>query len=109
MVDGLLDRRDPCFASDLQRLRVQRGMSEEELGEGISRDAQSIRGYESGAVVPQDWTVQILNRILLGRDRAGSTDYDTPAAELPYFGVKSIPDDVFAAEAHLRLVSRGGD
>lgn len=109
MVNDLLDRRDSCFASDLQRLRMQKGMSEEELGEGISRDAQCIRGYESGAVVPQDWTVQELNRILLGRDRAGSTVNDTVAAERPYFGVKSIPDDVFAAEAHRRLVSRSGD
>ncbi|CAG4895608.1 helix-turn-helix domain-containing protein [Paraburkholderia gardini] len=109
MVNDLLDHRDPCFASDLQRLRMQKGMSEEELGEGISRDAQCIRGYESAAVVPQDWTVQELNRILLGRDRAGSTDKNTTADELPYFGVKSIPDDVLAAEVHRRLVSRSGD
>jgi ribosome-binding protein aMBF1 (putative translation factor) len=72
MRDGLLDR-DGSFPSDLKRLRTQQGMSESELAERIGRTHQCIRAYEAGEVRPQDWTVQALNNVLIGRNAWGVT------------------------------------
>lgn len=107
--DGLLDRGDKYFASDLELLRIQKGMTEEELGVMIGRNAQCIRGYESGAVLPSDWTVQVLNNVLLDRNSGGRTVGDTPTDEPPHFGVKSIPNGVLAAELRFRLLFGTGD
>jgi ribosome-binding protein aMBF1 (putative translation factor) len=53
MKDGLLDRNDGCSADDLNLLRLQRGMSEQELADSIGHTARCIRNCEAGAVSPQ--------------------------------------------------------
>lgn len=102
MREGLLDRRDATLPGDLLRLRTQQGVSEEELGERIGRDAKTIRNYEAGTVRPQDWTVQALNDVLVGRNSWGVTVTDTPEDARAYFSLAEIPDEVLEAEVQRR-------
>lgn len=108
MKDGLLDRNDASFPSDLTRLRTEQRLSELELGEMIGRTAQCIRDYESGVTLPQQWTVNGLNNVLVGRNSWGMTVGEAKAIPRVYFDLESVPKDEFAAEAHRRLLSGTG-
>lgn len=105
MNDGLLDRNDACFASDLMRLRTQQGMSEQELADSIGCTAQCIRDYESGTVRPHLCTVHVLNDVLVGRNSWGMKVVDLPEGARPFFDLKDVPNDLLTAELQRRRLS----
>lgn len=108
MKDGLLDR-DSSFAGDLTRLRTQQGMSELELADKIGCTPQCIRAYESSERSPQQWTVHAFNDVLNGRNSWGMKVVDTPEGARPFFDLKDIPNDLFAAEVQRRLLSEADE
>lgn len=106
MKDGLLDRNDGLFAADLKRLRTQQGMTAQELAERAGCTPQCIGAYESGKRHPQWDTVHAFNDVLNGRNALGMEIVDSPeGARQVFFGLESVPKDLFAAEAHRRLLA----
>lgn len=57
------------FGASLKRLRMERGLSQEELARRLGTSKQAISRYENGARVPKISTVSALAAALDARSR----------------------------------------